>query len=200
MKTYSEKEKLIFSGVLSLIAQGNDLAGITTQQIALAAGIGKSTIYDYFTTKNDVITNSILYAMNGHVERIKSTVDSAQGFHGKMDAIFRQCIESQANISFLFNTVTAYGGIGRMIEQAKNSDVNRQIQYLSDTMRELFISILLLGKDEGVIALDCTSDYAQQAFIAAVGSVCPPRGCCQDNEQIQRRIDNAYTMLVKALN
>ena len=55
MKKYTEKELTIFSGVLKLAREGTDLSKITARQIADAAGVGKATIYDYFSTKEEII-------------------------------------------------------------------------------------------------------------------------------------------------
>ena len=48
-KTYSPKEIAAFRGLLQLAAGGNCFSNIKVQDIATAAGIGKGTLYEYFS-------------------------------------------------------------------------------------------------------------------------------------------------------
>lgn len=50
-KTYSPKEIAAFRGLLQLAAGGNCFSNIKVQDIATAAGIGKGTLYEYFSRK-----------------------------------------------------------------------------------------------------------------------------------------------------
>ncbi|MBR5805937.1 MAG: helix-turn-helix transcriptional regulator, partial [Oscillospiraceae bacterium] len=65
MKTdYSPKEIAILGGVLKLARQGADITKITSRQIASAAGMGKATIYDYFSTKEEIIFAALAWSMS----------------------------------------------------------------------------------------------------------------------------------------
>lgn len=55
-----EKRELIIRAAIKLFAQ-KGFARTTISDIALAAGTGKGTIYDYFKTKDDIIHNSFYF-------------------------------------------------------------------------------------------------------------------------------------------
>ena len=61
MGTYTKKEQQIFQGVLQLIQQGVDLHTVKVQDIATAAGIGKGTLYEYFSSKDEIIMQTLSY-------------------------------------------------------------------------------------------------------------------------------------------
>ena len=47
----SEKELAIYQGVLRLLEQGADIHALKASDIAAAAGLGKGTLYNYFSSK-----------------------------------------------------------------------------------------------------------------------------------------------------
>ena len=54
----SEKEIAIYEGVRKLIRQDVNLSQVTASEIAQAAGIGKGTLYNYFSTKDEIIART----------------------------------------------------------------------------------------------------------------------------------------------
>ncbi len=50
-----EKEEAIYSGIIALIKRGVNPYSIKVSDIALEANIGKGTIYDYFSSKEEAI-------------------------------------------------------------------------------------------------------------------------------------------------
>ena len=55
----SEKEIAIYEGVCKLIRQDVNLSQVTASEIAQAAGIGKGTLYNYFSTKDEIIARTV---------------------------------------------------------------------------------------------------------------------------------------------
>ena len=70
---YSEKKIAIFNGIIALMERDKPLLhqGI---DIAQAADVGKGTIYDYFTSKEEAISQAILYKIDNEVEAAYSRI------------------------------------------------------------------------------------------------------------------------------
>ena len=49
----SEKELAIYQGVLRLLQEGADIHALKASDIAEAAGLGKGTLYNYFSSKEE---------------------------------------------------------------------------------------------------------------------------------------------------
>ncbi len=60
-KDYSDKEKSIFKGIMDLLNQGYMIHDMKVADIAAAAGMGKSTVYEYFATKEEIIRQALGY-------------------------------------------------------------------------------------------------------------------------------------------
>jgi len=52
---YTPKEIAVFEAVMRLAGRGADLAAVKVQQIADEAGMGKGTLYEYFTSKDEIL-------------------------------------------------------------------------------------------------------------------------------------------------
>lgn len=66
------KEK-IFQGVLSLAQQGVPLYEVKVQAIATAAGLGKGTLYEYFSSKEEILAATMLWCMERSWVRLRSS-------------------------------------------------------------------------------------------------------------------------------
>ena len=64
------RELAVYEAVLSLIGQGCDPASLTVQQIADAAGIGKGTVYEYFASKEEILTRMADYTLHSEMSRL----------------------------------------------------------------------------------------------------------------------------------
>lgn len=62
-KEYSLKEIAVFEGLFQLAASGKSFSRMKVQDIATAAGIGKGTVYEYFDSKEEILSGAILFAI-----------------------------------------------------------------------------------------------------------------------------------------
>jgi len=60
----SDKKQIIYKEVLAMLNAGADYQAITLSEVANRCGMGKSTLYGYFVSKDEMIFNSILYYIN----------------------------------------------------------------------------------------------------------------------------------------
>ena len=75
------KKEKIFEGVMRLAREGADLRLVTVQQIADAAGIGKGTLYEYFSSREEIIAATLMYAVDAELERVRAEFDPVSYTH-----------------------------------------------------------------------------------------------------------------------
>lgn len=79
-----EKMEAVCQAVIRLRAEGQDIASLTVSEIAREAGIGKGTVYEYFTTKEDIFIKAILYEYCLGVARLEESIFAEETFQGKV--------------------------------------------------------------------------------------------------------------------
>lgn len=194
---YNEKELAVFDGLISLLRQGAELHGIKVSDIAQAAGIGKGTIYNYFTSKEEIVAKAAFYCVCQMLQELEETVQGKTGFYDKCCAILdfaqRYSPSGKSNL-WLFSQMT--------IEEFKNvrEFKKEKVPLCYTKLREIVWNLILLGEKEGVIAAEQDAGFALQVFL---GTVCGYVQMCELQGEVGRNLhlrDNAYKMLVKSLN
>lgn len=69
-KPFSEKELAMFQAVIDLIEENVDVNSMKVSDITKKAGIGKGTAYEYFTSKEEMLSKAILWACEKETEKI----------------------------------------------------------------------------------------------------------------------------------
>ena len=87
MARRGEKENAVYEAVLRLMARGEQLHTVTVQQIAQEAGIGKGTVYEYFTSREEILTKTFLRRMEQEIQTLAARVDLAQDFDGMLESL-----------------------------------------------------------------------------------------------------------------
>ena len=70
MAQYNDKQLVILESVIRLMEEGVDLRDLKAADIAEAAGIGKGTLYLYFSSKEDIILQALLHRLDVQVEQM----------------------------------------------------------------------------------------------------------------------------------
>lgn len=196
--SFTEKEILIFKGVLTLAGGQKTLHSVTVQDIADAAGVGKGTIYDYFPSKEAILAKTVLYSVACANEDAVQAVARQSSFKGKIFSIYDLIMASVDNRLSAFNLMLYMGGMGELREVVhSNKDefltANRQSE-------KLFSEILIFGAKSGEIKFYTDLAYIKMAIsanILAVGKATLEK--CGDSDYTKIKND-AYKMLIKTLN
>ena len=86
-KTYSPKEIAAFRGLLQLAAGGKHFSNIKVQDIATAASIGKGTLYEYFSSKEDILSCTMLYTLQQFADWIEQQMTREQSVYDMLDSL-----------------------------------------------------------------------------------------------------------------
>ena len=68
--SHAQRKAKVYEAALALMAQGINPAAMTIQQLADAAGIGKGTVYEYFSSKEEILQGLARYCFESENERI----------------------------------------------------------------------------------------------------------------------------------
>lgn len=83
-----QKELAVYEAVTRLWRKGADLHNLTVQAIAAEAGIGKGTVYEYFTSREEILGKAFLYEIQRFLDRIEEALAGARAFGEKLDVLF----------------------------------------------------------------------------------------------------------------
>ncbi|MEG1782399.1 MAG: TetR/AcrR family transcriptional regulator [Oscillospiraceae bacterium] len=199
---YSEKEVTIFKGVLALAHQGRNVYNITAQQIASAAGVGKGTIYDYFSSKEEIIAKAIIYSIENENSLLKEKVDALSSFKEKMYAVYERVLAGFTNSLSSFNLIISIGGTKELLSFLTSG--YQSYEQLMEQSTEIFTQILTCGVLEGEILPPRDADYVRMIISAnymAVGKAAMEAHTNGTMDTAKELImANAYKMLIKSLN
>ena len=199
---WSPKEISIFNGVLKLARQGADITKITSRQIASAAGMGKATIYDYFSTKEEIIFAALAWSMSQQAAEFAAAMDRIPTFAEKMHTIYGGIIHRVADTGSIFHLLLQISG-GRKQGYFSDSENCGPIHSQLKEFIQILYQVLSSGYEQGVLKTDVSqpqnTDYVRMVFISTVFAVASRADNKQHPQPPQTIIENAYKMLVKAL-
>jgi AcrR family transcriptional regulator len=196
---YSDKEIAVFDGLVGLLKQGRSLYSIKVSEIAKAANIGKGTIYDYFSSKEEAIYLALLYYLNNEMERIVSEVESTPSFKNK---IYKLLDITEENIESKYSslkTILSAKDISSVYDllEADKKLIDLFISY----MGKLLQSIVTSGESEGCIN-KAYSDYYKKSAIRSIligfAQFISHKECYEDVD-VNLAKEVAYTQLIKML-
>lgn len=82
-----EKVILMYQSVVDMINEGTDINNIKVADITKRAGIGKGTAYEYFSTKEEIITKALLYEMTKSMVFMREVAYNEDSFEQKIKKI-----------------------------------------------------------------------------------------------------------------
>lgn len=197
MKNYSEKELTIIGGVLKLARSGCSLEDVTAKQIADAAGVGKATIYDYFSSKEEIIINALVYTLDCQNTDMRQRLSQTEVYKEKIMLLFNEIINTVENSFSIFNFIISIGGPPAVMEYFKRADGCGLMCDIVKDILDTFKSVIEYGTKSGNIKSE-DEDYIWMTLTAVIFSVGRERKVKKlPREKI---CENAYEMFSKALS
>ncbi|MCH1984293.1 TetR/AcrR family transcriptional regulator [Ruminococcus sp. OA3] len=74
------KKQAVFKAVIAFLDKGLAPDSLKVSEIAAEAGIGKGTVYEYFSSKEEIITQTLVYELEMTAEEIQVMIQSAGSF------------------------------------------------------------------------------------------------------------------------
>lgn len=160
------KDKIL-SVMIDHIKKETDIKNISLSQIALEAEIGKSTVYEHFASKEDLISETYMYLLKQYEAILTSDIE-------KMD--FKSAfIEQMAKISYVMHDAKMImNAIMNNHQQAFpnfSKDIEKCVKNIQFMMNERFESIIYLGVVEGILPTRSPKPYMRHVIQALISGL-----------------------------
>src|SRR5437762_2651714 len=145
----------------ALVAE-HGLASVTMSQIAEATGIGRATLYKYFSDVEAILVAWHERQVTGHLERLAEARDRAGDAGERLEAV----LEAYALIAHEHRSHALLGTeLAALLHRGEH--VTRAQQQLSDLIRDLLTAAAETGDVRQDVAPDELASYCLHALTAA---------------------------------
>jgi TetR/AcrR family transcriptional regulator, cholesterol catabolism regulator len=135
------RHEIFHSSVALILKQG--FAATSMQEIADAAGVGKSTLYDYFPTKDHVL----LFVFEEELEKVQEQAEAMAARDIPVEEKLIKILEAQ--LEYLLNNKNFFTELSMQVVQLGQAG-QQQIMKKRYAYQDLLRSVLEQGVQEGV--------------------------------------------------
>lgn len=143
----------IIEAVVQKIQEDGFSTDITITEIAKSVDIGKSTVYEYFKSKDDVLKSALLKMSENSVDRIFNienieNMSFEESFKTQIIVLYQIACESR----MIFEVFSK--DFKSQLPQAFQAEFVSKIHEVKDLIEQRFIMIMLKGVKEGRIVMN----------------------------------------------
>ena len=126
---------------------------LTMTEIAKAVDIGKSTIYEYFKSKDDLMKSALLKMSENSIERIFNienikNMKFEEAFKAQIIVLYQIACESRMMFEVFSNDFKS------QLPHAVQEEFVCKIHEVKDLIEQRFIMIMIKGVTEGIISMN----------------------------------------------
>lgn len=198
-----EKVLLMYQAVVQMIGEGFDINKMKVSDITARAGIGKGTAYEYFSSKEEIIADAILYDVwckHEQLSRIVKEDGSFQEKFGKILDYMTEVFQEKETFCLLVRIVT---GSYEISESLQRECEKRQQDRGCRVMEDIVECLMQQGIAEGVIK-EQNPELQKMVFVAqmiAFASILVRREKGEETPiSVEQGKEFVYGALVKSLN
>jgi AcrR family transcriptional regulator len=144
-----DKKHLIFEAVIQLIRENGFNSSIKISDIANRANIGKGTVYEYFNTKEELMTETILYIIDENKKFIINYDEVNKIDVQKiLENLIKRILKTNLNIFSIF----AYKDISNFFNQDFQLIITKKLNQLNSETFDYFKAIIEKGISEKIFS------------------------------------------------
>lgn len=164
-----EKVLLIYQAVPQMLKEGADINTLKVSEITERAGIGKGTAYEYFSSKEELITRALLFYIEKKVNDIENISESQNSFPDKIHAVLDYVEQNFDDIRGFCMLVRIGTGSYEISEPLKNEYERMQETFDCHRMDYLIDRMIEQGRQEGILTQNntflCRMAFASQMMM-----------------------------------
>lgn len=164
------KKESIYSEVLSMLNDRVDYKSITLLEVASRCGMGKSTIYEYFSSKDEMIFNSMIYYLNNMIKFFSQESFEITSFRESLRTYIKAVMISMKGNFWMVMPWTFTDSYSTFLLEEDAVVVSSMLKKCQQIVYSLFSSILEKGEEEGrfeVVDERCKK-FAYNALIMSI--------------------------------
>jgi AcrR family transcriptional regulator len=145
------KKESIYKATLELLANNKQIGSIKVADVAVLAGMGKSTVYEYFPDKNTMFSESVLFYIRKQIEDIDNITekhDFKTSFYKVFDYAASSLQYKKIMINYLFQIYE-----GDIPDDIRDNEVNAEIDL---SIKRVVENFWRKGLEEGIISVGTT--------------------------------------------
>ena len=161
------KDKII-EVMIDFIKEDKDIAQISLAEIAKKAEIGKSTVYEYFSNKDELVCDTYMYMFN-YYESILFKPLVEQPFKLTFIEQVKRILDAMKDAKHIVETIL---NKHNEINYPNQGVLDEKLDQIKKKMEERFINVFKLGIEQKVLDTplkeDKTRGYVIQALISGL--------------------------------
>ena len=194
------RKESIYTEVLNMLNDRVDYKSITLAEVAKRCDMGKSTIYEYFKSKDEMIYSSILYYLNNMIKFFAGNFE-INSFRPSLKTYIKAvAITMKANYWMVYpwTFIDNYAGF---LSESDAKSIDELLNKSRDIIYTLFSTILQRGEDEGILfKIDETrSRFAFNGILSSLTEFVTP-DIDLDSVSSKAYIEELCSCVVKELN
>ena len=142
----STKDRIL-DAVISYIQEHPTLNQLSVSKIAQRAGLGKSTVYDYFDTKDALLEEAYLYLLDKYKTILLRDIPLTT-YKESLMALLKNILEVIKDAKLIMDSIF---NIDRGIEMFKSQKCTKHINVIQQELKKTFEDIALIGVKNGDI-------------------------------------------------
>lgn len=142
-KELSPKVQAAYKAIIELFSEGADLSTLTVSEITARAGIGKGTVYDYFSNKEEMLAGALYYEMGVTCQEVYKRLQDKKTLYEKTEQLLLDMEDYRQKMGCAFKVIHLL---------MDNSQVSKQLRELLHERKErelpLYQLLQMLVEDE----------------------------------------------------
>ena len=187
----------IFQGVLSLAQQGVPMYEVKVQAIATAAGLGKGTLYEYFSSKEEILAATMLWCMDQELNALEEQLAACASFEEQLESsqcfVVKMLLERGSSYRVIAAALTAPQAAQELPDAAR-----QPLEQRKERLTALIQQVIDTGRREGRVSPASSDEYCHYVLKAALLSVCAAQSC-EGEAGLNRSGAHVRAMICKAL-
>ena len=194
------KKEVIYEEVLEMLNDRVDYKSITLQEVAKKCGMGKSTIYEYFSSKDEMVFNSIIYYLN-RMMKFFSTNFKITTFRTSLKTFLKAIIITMKANYWMVMPWTFLDNYAPFFTEENSDTITEMLYKCKEVIVALFTHICEKGEEEGTL-YKIDDLYLNFAFNGIIGSLSEEvdNEFDLESEDAKYLIEDLCSCVVKQLN
>lgn len=194
------KREMIYEEVLAMLNDRVDYKSITLSEVAKRCGMGKSTIYEYFASKDEMVFNSIIFYLNRMV-KFFSAGFKVTTFRASLKTFIKAVIITMKANFWMVMPWTFLDNYAPFLAEEDADTITEMLYKCKEVILALFTSICEKGEEEGVLfeISDSAINFAYNGIIGSLSEEVDAEYDLEDDDS-KAFIEELATNVVKQLN